>query len=158
MASASRCENIPGVSETGKDTDEQGQSGDVAGEGEEQGYERRGVENPRIVDLITEDAERGEVVLVVAEPRPWSGGRQQLAEHEEKLNSYFGYVLDGHLAKQYPRYADMPVCIELRCAEEPGEGERPFLAAVSRFCAENGLRFSVRITPDPLGGEAPWEG
>ena len=126
-------------------------------EPESDAYERRGVENPRIVDLISEDTERGEVVLALMEPRRWSGGRQQLDQHEEKLNAYFGYVLDGHLARQYPQYLDMPVRIELRCAEEPGDGERPFLAAVSRFCAENGLRFAVRVTPDPLGGEAPWE-
>lgn len=121
------------------------------------GYERRGVENPRIVDLVTRDDERGEVVLVVAEPRRWSGGRQQLAEHEEKLNAYFDYVLGGHLASHYPQYVDMPVRIELRCAEEPGDPERPFLAAVARFCAENGLRFAVKVTPEPLG-PAPWEG
>lgn len=120
-------------------------------------FEHRGVQNPRIVDLVTTDAERGEVVLAVLEPRRWSGRHQQLQEHEDKLNAYFGYVLDGHLEKQYPQYADMPVRIELRCAEEPGEAERPFLAAVARFCSENGLRFAVRLTPDPLGGEAPWE-
>lgn len=125
--------------------------------GEEE-FEPRGVHNSRIVDLVTEDRERGEVVLVVAEPRPWDGGRGQLAEHEEKLNAYFEYVLGGHLAEQYPRYTDMPVRIELRCAEEPGDEQRPFLAAVARFCAENGLRFALRIDPDPLGGAAPWEG
>jgi len=119
-------------------------------------YEQRGVENPRIVDLIREDEERGEVVLVVAEPRRWTGGRQQLGEHEEKLNAYFEYVLGGHLAKQYPQYVDMPVRIELWCVEEPGEAERPFLAAVARFCAENGLKFAVKVTPEPLS-TAPWE-
>lgn len=127
-------------------------------DGGDEGFEARGVQNPRIVDLITEDRERGEVVLVVAEPRPWDGGRAQLAEHEEKLNVYFEYVLGGHLAQQYPEYTDLPARIELRCAEEPGEAERPFLAAVARFCAENGLRFAVRIEEDPLGGAAPWEG
>jgi hypothetical protein len=50
----------------------------------------------------------------------------------------------------------MPVRIELRCIEEPGEPERPFLAAAARFCAENGLRFTVKVTPVPLGA-APWE-
>ena len=129
---------------------------EAKGEAGSESYERRGVENPRIVDLVTVDDERGEVVLVVAEARRWAGGRRQLEEHEEKLNAYFGYVLDGHLAKHYPRYVDMPVRIELRCIEEPGEPERPFLAAAARFCAENGLRFTVKVTPVPLGA-APWE-
>jgi hypothetical protein len=128
-----------------------------AGVSDETTYEARGVENPRIVDLVTEDTGRGEVVLAVLEPRRWTGGAKQLGEHEEKLNAYFSYVLDGHLVRQYPRYTDMPVRIELRCAEEPGPSERPFLAAVTRFCAENGLRFAVQVTHDPLGGSAPWE-
>jgi len=99
-------------------------------------------------------------VLVAAEPRRWAAGdaaRRQLAEHEEKLNSYFAYVLDGHLGKQYPQYADLPVRVELRCVQEPGDEQRPFLGAVTRFCAENGIRFAVKVTEDPLGGRAPWE-
>ena len=120
-------------------------------------FERRGVGNPRIVDLVSEDRGRGEVVLALLEPRRWTGGAEQLAEHEEKLNAYFGYVLDGHLAQQYPQYRDKPVRIELRCAEEPGVAERPFLAAVTRFCTEHGLRFAVVVSPDPLGAPAPWE-
>jgi hypothetical protein len=120
-------------------------------------YERRGAHNPRIVDLVTSDPETGEVVLAVLEARPWSGGRRQLEEHEEKLDSYFGYVLDGHLARDYPLYRDLPVRLELVCAEEPGEEQRPFLAAVARFAVEHGLRFVIRVDPDPLGGPAPWE-
>lgn len=147
--------------ETASRADGEGGSGE-SGPGEngapgEEGFESRGVQNPRIVDLIQVDPTRQEVVLAIFEPRRWMGEQSQLMEHEDKLNSYFGYVLDGHLEKQYPQYADMPVRIELRCAEEPGEGERPFLGAVSRFCAENGLRFTVAVTPDPLGDPAPWE-
>jgi hypothetical protein len=122
-----------------------------------EGFEARGVENPRIVDLIAPDPQSGEVVLSVLEGRPWTGGRRQLEDHEEKLNSYFSYVLDGHLARDYPRYAGRRVRIELACPEEPGEEQRPFLAAVSRFAAEHGLRFVVRVVPEPLAAPVPWE-
>lgn len=127
-----------------------------AGAGEE-GFERRGVENPRIIDLIAPDRGKGEVVLSLLESRPWSGRRRQLEEHEEKLNAYFVYVLDGHLARDYPQYKGMPARIELVCVEEPGEAERPFLAAVAHLAVENGLRFVVRIDAEPLARRAPWE-
>lgn len=123
----------------------------------EQGFEPRGVLNPRIVDLIAADRRRGEVVLSILEARPWSGDRRQLEEHEEKLNAYFVYVLDGHLARDYPQYKGMPARIELVCVEEPGEAERPFLAAVARTAAENGLAFAVRLDRDPFARRAPWE-
>lgn len=131
----------------------------VTGEAPEAaGYERRGVENPRIVDLIAADRRSGEVVLSLLEGRPWGGGREQLEQHDEKLDAYFVYVLDGHLARDYPQYKGMPARIELVCVEEPGEAERPFLAGVARTAMENGLRFVVRIDSDPFARRPPWEG
>jgi hypothetical protein len=127
------------------------------GEGAEP-LERRGVENPRIVDLIAADRHSGEVVLSLLEGRPWGGGREQLEQHDAKLDAYFVYVLDGHLARDYPQYKGMPARIDLVCVEEPGEAERPFLAAVARTAVENGLRLVVRIDPDPFARRAPWEG
>ncbi|HEX2253796.1 MAG TPA: DUF6572 domain-containing protein [Thermoanaerobaculia bacterium] len=120
-------------------------------------YEARGVENPRIVDLVTYDADAREVVLAILERRPWNGGRPQLEEHEEKLNSYFGYVLDGHLGRQYPQYAGLRVRIELRCPEAPGPREQPFFQAAEQYAASEGLRLTVAVTPDPFADRAPWE-
>lgn len=120
-------------------------------------YERRGVENPRIVDLIHHDAERDEVVLAVLEGRPWWGGEEQLRQLEDKLNSYFGYVLDGFLVREYPQYEDLPVCLRLECVQEPGDEQRPFLAAAARFCAAHGLGWQVRVVDDPFASRAPWE-
>lgn len=119
--------------------------------------ERRGVANPRIVDLITPDRERGEVVLKIFEPRPWGAVDRQLHQLEDKLNAYFGYVLDGHLAQQYPQYRGTPVRIHLECVEEPGEAETPFLAAARRFSETHGLGFEVEVVEDTSHWRAPWE-
>lgn len=119
--------------------------------------EKRGVENPRIVDLISPDRDRGEVVLKILEPRPWGSDPRQLHQLEDKLNSYFSYVLDGFLAEQYPDYREMPVHIQLECAGVPGEGEQDFLAAARGFAARHGIRFTIEVVDDPLGGPAPWE-
>ncbi len=120
-------------------------------------YQPRGVENPRIVDLITHDRERDEVVLAILEGRPWSGGEEQLQQLEDKLNAYFGYVLDGFLVRDYPQYLGVPVVIRLDCAAEPGAAERPFLGAAAHFSAANGLRFEVNVVDDPFAAKVPWE-
>lgn len=120
-------------------------------------YEPRGAHNPRIVDLIARDPERDEVVLAILEPRPWDGSDERLRQLEDKLNAYFGYVLDGFLVRDYPAYRDLPVCVRLDCVEEPGEAERPFMAAAARFCSAHGLRFAVRVVDDPFAEKAPWE-
>jgi hypothetical protein len=111
-----------------------------------------------VVDLIATDPERGEVVLAILEPRAWNGSEERLRQLEDKLNAYFGYVLDGFLARDYPDYDGMPVCVRLDCVEEPGEPERPFMAAAARFCAAHGLRFALRVVADPFARRAPWEG
>lgn len=119
--------------------------------------EKRGVENPRIIDLIQPDRERGEVVLKILEPRPWGADARQLHQLEDKLNSYFSYVLDGFLAEQYPQYEGTPVCLRLECAEEPTEQERDFLLAARGFSVRHGIRFEVEQVDDPLGEPPEWE-
>ncbi|MEM7481860.1 MAG: DUF6572 domain-containing protein [Acidobacteriota bacterium] len=132
---------------------------EAAGEPE---YEARGVQNPRIVDLIGLDHELGEVMLSILEGRPWESAdpdavKNQLQQLEDKLNSYFDYVLDGHLGQQYPDYAGLPVGIRLDCADEPGEPQAPFLEAAGRFAASRGIRFVVRAVGDPFARSAAWE-
>lgn len=119
--------------------------------------ERRGVANPRIIDLITTDREAGEVVLKIFEPRPWGAVERQLHQLEDKLNAYFSYVLDGFLAQQYPQYKGRPVRIDIECVEEPGEAEEPFLTAASHFAATEGLGLTVEVVEDTSHWRAPWE-
>ena len=120
-------------------------------------YELRGVENLCIVDLITTDPEHDEVVLAMLEGRPWTGGEEQLRQLEDKLNAYFGYVLDGFLVRDYPDYEGMPVVIRLDCVADPGPDERSFLGAAAHFSAAHGLRFEVNVVADPFAEKAPWE-
>jgi hypothetical protein len=110
--------------------------------------EPRGVWNPRVVDLVSFDRERDEVVLLMLEERPWDTDPEQLRQLEAKFNAYLGYALDGHLARQYPDYAGKDVCFRLDCAERPsGEAER-MLRAMQNHAAGDGIRFVVtRIVP-----------
>ncbi len=55
--------------------------------------EARGVHNPRVVDLVTEDDATGEVVLVMLEARPWGSDVEQIRQLEAKFNAYLEYVL-----------------------------------------------------------------
>ena len=99
--------------------------------------------NPRVVDLISFDRDRDEVVLLMLEERPWDGGSEQLRQLEAKFNAYLGYALDGHLARQYPEYAGKDVCFRLDCAESPsGEAER-MIRAMQNHAAADGIRFVV---------------
>jgi hypothetical protein len=111
----------------------------------EEAREARGVDNPKVVDLIRLDPERGEVVLLMLEQRPWSAAPEQLRQLEEKFNRYLSFVLDGFLIAQFPQYKDLPVCFRLDCAMAPGDAERQMLASMKSFAATHDIRFEVNV-------------
>jgi hypothetical protein len=98
-----------------------------------------------VVDLISLDREKDEVVLLMLEQRPWGSAPEQLRQLEEKFNRYLGFVLDGFLAEQFPQYEGKPVCFRLDCAMAPGDAERPMLAAMKGFAAGQDIRFEVNV-------------
>lgn len=106
-----------------------------------------GVQNPMVVDLITEDAASGDVVLVMIERRAWGASPQQFAQIEVKINRYLGYALDGFLVEHYPRYQGLPVRLRLDCAEEPHGDAIKFVAAARHAVRGCGLELVVNVTP-----------
>jgi hypothetical protein len=112
---------------------------------EERPREPRGVHNPRVIDLITPDPASGEVVLVMLEERPWETEPEQLRQLEAKFNAYLEYALGGHLAEQYPEYAEQPVRFQLECAENPRPADSAFFTAMSNFAAAENIRFVVMV-------------
>ena len=112
---------------------------------EEEAREPRGVHNPRVIDLITPDPSSGEVVLVMLEERPWESEPEQLRQLEAKFNAYLEYALGGHLAKQYPEYAERRVRFQLECAENPRPADGAFFTAMANFAAAENIRFVVTV-------------
>jgi hypothetical protein len=108
-----------------------------------------GVENAKMVDLITLDPATDKVVLVMIERRAWGASPQQFAQIEEKINRYMGYVLDGFLAEQYPKYEGRRVVIRLDCAEAPHGEAVAFVQAAGHAIGEHGLEFAVNVLPPP---------
>ena len=107
--------------------------------------EERGVHNPKVIDLISRDAETGAVVLTMLEPRPWGSAENQIRQIEEKFNAYLQYALGGNLEHDYPQYAGAPMTFRLECAQIPGEQEAPFLEAVVKFAAQENIEFLVVV-------------
>jgi hypothetical protein len=109
-----------------------------------------GVENPKVLDLISVDAVSGKVVLTMIERRAWGASNRQFQEIEEKINRYMGYALDGFLVQQYPQYEGKAVQIRLQCAEEPHGEAALFVQAAARAASDHGLELVVAVSP-PVG-------
>jgi hypothetical protein len=112
---------------------------------DEQANEKRGVFNPRVVDLVSWDAEREEVVLTLLEERPWESEPEQLRQLEDKFNAYLAYVLDGHMVQQYPHYENKDICFQLDCAESPRGDVENMLRSMQNFAANEGVRLVVQV-------------
>jgi len=106
-----------------------------------------GVENAKVVDLISVDSASGKVVLTMIERRAWGASNQQFQQIEEKINRYMGYVLDGFLAEQHPEYEGKAVQLRLECAEQPHGEAVLFVAAAARAASDHGLELVVVVKP-----------
>jgi hypothetical protein len=106
-----------------------------------------GVENAKVVDLISVDPASDTVVLTMIERRPWGASPQQFQQIEEKINRYMGYALDGFLVEQYPQYEGKRVQIRLECAEQPRGEAVLFVSAAARAAKDHGLELVVAVKP-----------
>src|SRR5262247_755637 len=95
-----------------------------------------GVENPKVVDLISVDPASGKVVLTMIERRAWGASDRQFQQIEEKINRYMGYVLDGFLAEHYPHHQGKTVQLRLECAEEPHGEAALFVQAAAQAASD----------------------
>jgi hypothetical protein len=106
-----------------------------------------GVENPKVVDLISVDPATGNVVLTMIERRAWGASDHQFQQIEEKINRYMGYALDGFLVEHYPHYEGKKVQLRLECAEAPHGEAVLFVSAAARAARDHGLELVVAVKP-----------
>jgi hypothetical protein len=89
-----------------------------------------GIANPAVIDLFAVDQKRGDVLLVMNESRPWTGGNMQLHELQEKFNTYASFILDGEMTEAHPELKDRSARIELRCRHLPSDEALVLLQAI----------------------------
>jgi hypothetical protein len=104
-----------------------------------------GVENAKIMDLVTVDPASGKVVLAMFERRKWGASPLQLRQIEEKINRYMGFALDGFLVEHYPQHKGKEVQLRLDCAEAPHGIAIDFVEKAKRAAAAYGLEFVVNV-------------
>lgn len=89
-----------------------------------------GVANPAVIDLFAVDQKGGDVLLVMNELRPWTGGNEQLHELQEKFNTYASFILDGEMTEAHPELESRSARIELRCHHLPSDEALALLQAI----------------------------
>jgi hypothetical protein len=98
-----------------------------------------------IIDVIAEDAQTGEVVLVMNEPCEWDGSDEQLLALQERFNAYVSFLLDGEMAADHPDLAGRPARIELRCAHMPDTRALELLGLIHDQLAFQQIKLEVVV-------------
>ena len=104
-----------------------------------------GVENPRVIDLVTYDPKSGEYVLIMTEQRQWDGSPDRVLQLQEKVNNYLSFALDGQMARQYPESAGKLIRLQLDCLAEPDADSARFLELVREKLKPDGIRLVVNL-------------
>lgn len=105
----------------------------------------RGVEFAHVIDIIAEDANTGEVTLIMLEPRPWDGSELRLFQLQEKINAYLSFALDGEMVESFPQFAGKKIRLQLDCVGFPENDVVGFLSMVRDQIAFQGINLEVRV-------------
>jgi hypothetical protein len=106
-----------------------------------------------VIDLIADDANTGEAVLIMLEPRPWDGSELRLFQLQEKINTYLAFALDGEMAEAYPALASRRLRLQLDCVGMPDSSVVEFLSVVREQISFQDINLEVRVMGE--GGCGP---
>lgn len=119
---------------------------------QEQELNGAGVANPAVIDLFGVDGQTGDVVLAMAETRPWDGSDERLHQLQEKFNAYVSFLLDGEMLAAHPELAGKPARIELRCDYMPDERAIGLLELIHDQIALQDIKMEVIVKEQGCGG------
>ena len=114
-----------------------------------------GIANPTVIDLFAVDEKTGDVLLVMNESRPWTGGDGQLHQLQEKFNAYASFILDGEMTEAHPELKGRSARIELRCRHLPSDQALALLQAIHDQLELQAIKVEVVVASGIEGGHFP---
>lgn len=114
------------------------------------------VADPRVIDLVTAEADGSEYRLVLVENRPFTDSPERCDQLAAKLDAYLDFVDSGGFLDQFPRAAGRPVAFELNCGNRPaGPLAAQVLSMAADRMADRDIRLVINVLPlDLLRGRA----
>ncbi len=103
-----------------------------------------GVQNPQMLDLVSQDPESGEFILIMVETRGWDGSIERIRQLQQKINRYVAFALEGEMVRKFPDSIEKPVRIQLSCYHTPDERTLLFLNNAASKLREEGISFSIK--------------
>ena len=106
--------------------------------------------DPNTVDTIATNADRSEVILLVAQDEPWDGSENQQDLLTLKISGYIDFVGSGELEARVKPAAGFRTKIYLYCAPVLEQSTTDFLRRVRDALNRRNIGFLVKV--QALGG------
>jgi hypothetical protein len=104
------------------------------------------IDETRVVDVASIDANTGEVVLTITDHLPWqSDGHLKL--FQDKLNCYLAFIESGEILESYPDASGKSVRIDVVCKYAPDIQAESFLVRSAGIIRNGGYALSWRVHP-----------
>ncbi|OIP66828.1 MAG: hypothetical protein COW73_07630 [Nitrospirae bacterium CG18_big_fil_WC_8_21_14_2_50_70_55] len=103
--------------------------------------------DPTTIDYLAHDAVRAKYVLIIREDRPWHHVEEMHDQLKRKVDTYFQYIKEGEVAKQYPGVTPADCAITLICRQPPGPASLAFFDYVRQVLAADAIEFTFLLHP-----------
>lgn len=98
------------------------------------------VEQPDVVDFMSEDPDSGRVVLTISDHLPWTdGGHRKTLER--KVEAYLRFIGGSDLIDRYPDLAERGTAIEIVLEHAPPQEAVDFLENLKELVKGTGVDF-----------------
>jgi len=90
-----------------------------------------GVQDSKVIDLVTTREAENAVVLIMVETRSWGDEGELLLQLQEKFHTYLDFIEQGELVRKFPAAKGKQIVVRLDTKEAPGDLEMNFLRAAN---------------------------
>jgi hypothetical protein len=100
---------------------------------------------PNRIDISAEDTERGKLLLVITEHRPWDDSGLMDNQFEAKVQAYTDYIRSPVFAERHPGRGPHDVIIQLGCRVPPSEHALALFERTRQDLQRQGIGFEHQV-------------
>jgi hypothetical protein len=100
---------------------------------------------PDRIDITSEDAERGKLLLVITEHRPWDDSGEMDRQFRAKVQAYTDYLRSPHFAQRHPKWTPQDVVIQMGLRVPPSAHGLALFERTRQELQKQGIGFEHQV-------------
>ncbi len=104
---------------------------------------------PNRIDITAKDSERGKLLLVITEHRPWDDPGLMHKQFQAKVKAYTDYIRGPQFAQDHPGLGPQDVIILMGCRVAPAESALALFERARQELQRQGIGFEYQVMGRP---------